>query len=56
MDLLRVYCLTETGNFLIYHVDKSVIKSEVSEILNLNWLYPNKSPFLEIDKRDISMN
>ena len=42
----------KTGKFLIYHVDKSVIKSEVNEILNLNWLYPNKSPFLEIDKRD----
>ena len=42
----------KTGNFLIYHVDKSVIKSEVNEILDLNWLYPQKSPFVEIDKKD----
>lgn len=40
----------KTGNFLLYHVDHSVIKTEITKTLNPDWLDANKSPFSTMDQ------
>jgi len=40
----------KTNNFLLYHVDKSVIASEVSYMMNEAWLFKNSSPFSKMKK------
>jgi hypothetical protein len=40
----------KTKKFLLYHVDYSVIKTEITKTLNPDWLDPNKSPFISIDQ------
>jgi len=35
--------------FLLYHVDFSVIKTEINKTLNRNWLDPHKSPLRNLD-------
>jgi len=40
----------KTKNFLLYHVDYSVIKREITKTLNHDWLDPHKSPFVSIDQ------
>ncbi len=41
-----------TNKFLLYHVDLSVIDSEVSTKLNLEWLVKETSPLSKIDKEE----
>lgn len=40
----------KTKKFLLYHVNYSVIKSEISKTLHPEWLDPEKSPFANIDQ------
>ena len=40
----------KTGKFLLYHVDHSVIKTEIAKTLNRDWLDPHKSPLNSIDQ------
>ena len=40
----------KTKNFLLYHVDFSVIEAEIAKTLNSDWLDPNKSPLSKIDQ------
>ena len=40
----------KTKKFLLYHVEYSVIKTEISKTLNREWLDPHKSPFTSMDK------
>lgn len=40
----------KTKNFLLYHVDFSVIEAEIAKTLNPDWLDPKKSPFANIDQ------
>src|SRR4030042_818397 len=40
----------KTKKFLLYHVEYSVIKTEISKTLNREWLDPHKSPFTGMDK------
>ncbi len=37
-------------NFLLYHVDHSVIKTEITKTLNPDWLDPHKSPLVSMDR------
>ena len=41
----------KTNKFLLYHVKFSVIDSEISSKLNLEWLEKSTSPFSKIDKK-----
>lgn len=38
------------GQYTLYHVDHSVISTEVNELLDPNWLLPATSPSAEIDR------
>jgi len=40
----------KTKKFLLYHVEYSVIKTEISKTLNREWLDLHKSPFTGMDK------
>ena len=40
----------KTKQFLFYHVDYSVIKTEITKTLNRDWLDPHKSPLANIDQ------
>ena len=40
----------KTNKFLLYHVEYSVIKTEISKTLNREWLDPHKSPFYSMDQ------
>ena len=40
----------KTKKFLLYHVDYSVIKTEITKTLNRDWLDPHKSPFSSMDR------
>ncbi len=40
----------KTRKFLLYHVDYSVIKTEITKTLNPDWLDPHKSPLAGIDQ------
>jgi hypothetical protein len=40
----------KTKKFLLYHVDYSVIKTEITKTLNRDWLEPHKSPLSSIDQ------
>lgn len=40
----------KTKNFLLYHVDHSVIKREINKTVNPDWLDPEKSPLSYINK------
>ena len=42
----------KTNKFLLYHVDLSVIKSEINSSLNLSWLNKATSPFAMINKKN----
>lgn len=39
----------EPGKFTLYHVDHSVIETEISTLLNPDWLQPDTSPSVQID-------
>lgn len=47
---MTVFPHGKTKQFLLYHVDYSVIKTDINKILNHDWLDPQKSPFMNIDK------
>ena len=40
----------KTTKFLLYHVDYSVIKTEITKMLNRDWLDPHKAPFINMDQ------
>lgn len=40
----------KTKKYLLYHVDYSVIKTEITKTLNRDWLDPHKSPLVSMDK------
>jgi glycine/D-amino acid oxidase-like deaminating enzyme len=40
----------KTKKFLLYHVDYSVIKTEITKTLNPDWLDPHKSPLASMDQ------
>ena len=40
----------KTKNFLLYHVDYSVISTEITRTLNRDWLDPQKSPLSSLDQ------
>lgn len=42
----------KTKKFLLYHVDYSVIKSEIRKTLHPEWLDPEKSPFANIGQHE----
>ncbi|MBT4758982.1 MAG: FAD-dependent oxidoreductase [Nitrosomonadales bacterium] len=48
---LTILPFGKTNNFLLYHVNFSVIDSEVSSKLNLEWLEKTTSPLSKIDKK-----
>jgi hypothetical protein len=39
-----------TKKFLLYHVDFSVIKTEITKTLNRDWLDPHTSPLSSMDR------
>lgn len=40
----------KTKKYLLYHVDYSVIKTEITKTLNPGWLDPHKSPLVSMDQ------
>jgi hypothetical protein len=40
----------KTKKFLLYHVDYSVIKTDITKTLNRDWLDPHTSPFSSMDQ------
>lgn len=40
----------KTKKFLLYHVDYSVIKTDITKTLNRDWLDPHTSPFASMDQ------
>lgn len=40
-----------SSEFLLYHVDHSVLATEIGYQLNPNWLVPEKGPFFEVNKQ-----
>lgn len=42
----------QSKNFLLYHVDHSVIKTEITKTLDPDWLDPHKSPLSKIDQKE----
>jgi hypothetical protein len=40
----------EYGKYTLYHVEHSVIATEVSQILDPNWLQPESAPYSKIDQ------
>lgn len=42
----------KSKQFLLYHVNYSVIKTEITKMLNRDWLDPNKSPLRNIDQNE----
>ncbi len=49
---LTILPFGKTNKFLLYHVDLSVIDSEVNTKLNLEWLSKKTSPLSKIDKKE----
>jgi hypothetical protein len=49
---LTILPFGKTNKFLLYHVDLSVIDSEVNTKLNLEWLSKKTSPLSKINKED----
>lgn len=47
---MTIFPYGKTKQFLLYHVDYSVIKTETTKILSRDWLDPHKSPFSNIDQ------
>ena len=49
---LTLFPFGKTKKFLLYHVDHSVIKTEITKTLNSEWLDPHKSPLASMDQTD----
>jgi len=47
---MTIFPYGKTKQFLLYHVDHSVIKTEINKKLNRDWLDPHKSPLSKIDQ------
>jgi len=47
---MTIFPYGKTKQFLLYHVDYSVIKTEINKILSRDWLDPHKSPLSNIDQ------
>lgn len=47
---MTIFPYGKTKQFLLYHVDYSVIKTEITKTLNRDWLDPHKSPLSNIDQ------
>lgn len=49
---ITVFPYGKTKQFLLYHVDYSVIKTDINKTLNRDWLDPHKSPLSKIDRNE----
>jgi hypothetical protein len=41
-----------SNEFLLYHVDHSVLSAEIGYQLNRDWLFPAKAPFFQVNKQE----
>lgn len=48
---MTIFPYGKTGQFLLYHVDYSVVKTEINKTLNPDWLDPRKSPLSGMDQK-----
>ena len=49
---LTLFPYGETNNFLLYHVNYSLIKTEIAKTLNRDWLDPHRSPLSSMDQSE----
>jgi len=49
---ITVFPYGKTKQFLLYHVDYSVIETDINKILHRDWLDPHTSPLSKIDRNE----